>query len=148
MELSASSLGGQIGKWKLPLEVLGFDLGVSLVDIQYANTSDPAVIAKIMLAAPAGRIAGVKLFGYNFNPTLDIGKFIGPGLYAAAAIWLADKFVDGPEMNALSKLIPILLAYQVGQVFDPAAVAGNYSQANNNAVSGASQMTYPALAGF
>jgi len=120
---------------------------VSLVDIQYANTSDPAVIAKIMLAAPAGRIAGVKLFGYNFNRTLDIGNFVGPGLYAAAAIWLANKFIDGSEMNALNKLVPILLAYQFGQIFDPSPVdAGSYNSGLTQ--SGAQQLTYGTIPGF
>jgi len=146
MELTASSISAPLSKYKFPLEVLAFDLGVCLEDITYANTIDLGTIAKIMVASPAGRIAGVKLFGYNFGQTLDLGNFLGPATYAAAGIWLADQFVGGSEMGALKKLIPLLLAFSAGKVFDPAPVAENYV----GALAGGSsnQLTYGTIQGF
>lgn len=147
MELSASSISAPLSKYKFPLEVLAFDLGVCLEDITYANTSDLGTIAKIMVASPAGRIAGVKLFGYNFSQTLDLGKFLGPATYAAVGIWAAHKFIGGPELAALEKTVPLLLAYSVGKVFDPAPTDAGNMGTGSNPFAG-TQLTYNTIAGF
>jgi hypothetical protein len=151
MDLTPSGIGSKINQYKFPLELLAFDLGVSYVDIAYAQqTWSPSLvdIGKIMVASPAGRILGVKLFGYSFNQqTPDISKMVfNNATYAAIAIYMLNSVFDGAEINAASKFIGPLLAYSVGKGWDPGPVNGG-TYGNPSVQSTGTQLTYGCLPG-